>query len=117
MTDAELVKEATRRGILVPLPKTLEKYGLDMLLWLRILEGQGWACGVCGNMPPSGKLVTDHEHVKGWAKLPPEERRRYVRGLVCWIANHYWLGRGMDDRRAQGVVDYLKAYARRRPRG
>jgi len=89
--------------------------------WLALLDAQGGVCGVCGKLPnPSKKdgkirMVTDHEHVRGWASLPPERRKLYVRGLTDWFCNAHYLGRGITVAKAEGVVRYLKAYADRRP--
>jgi hypothetical protein len=60
-------------------------------------------------------MVIDHEHVRGWKKMPPEQRKLYVRGLTCWYCNSTYLGRGLTVAKAEGVVRYLKAYAARRP--
>lgn len=94
--------------ICVPKPATLKRYGLTGEAWLAILEAQGGVCYVCQKAPPSGRLCTDHEHVRGWKGKPPEERRRFVRGLLCWTCNHYYLGRGITVAKARRVVEYLE---------
>lgn len=93
-----------------PAPATLRKYGLTPELWNRLAASQGFACFVCLRQPSTGRLCVDHEHVKGWKKLPPEERRRYVRGLLCWTCNHFAVGRGVTLERARRVVAYLARY-------
>lgn len=103
------------KPVLVPSPATLAKYGLSRDEWTEIFKRQHGGCGVCGNVPESGRLVIDHEHVRGWKVMPPEQRKLYVRGLTCWYCNHAYLGRGINIDKAQGVVDYLTAYAARRP--
>ena len=97
-----------------PKPQTLRKYGLTLQAWQAILRAQGGACAVCRQVPKTGRLVTDHEHVKGWKKMPPEQRKLYVRGLLCWWCNHAYLGRGITLYKARGVVAYLMAYKKRR---
>lgn len=99
--------------IKVPSAKTLKKYGLDAESWLAILDAQGWACAICKMVPRTGRLNTDHFHVKRWKKLPAEKRRRYVRGLTCWNCNRYYLGRGINIQRAISVVAYLRAFEAR----
>ena len=104
----------------VPTLPTLLKYGfgsgeaaLDpdpVQDWAKLLEAQGGVCGVCGRVPESGRMNIDHEHVKGWTNMPAEERRKYVRGIVCWFDNLYSLRKGMTVERALGVARYLKAY-------
>ena len=78
-----------------------------------MLDRQGGVCAVCRRLPKSGKLVTDHEHVRGWRQMPPEQRRRYVRGILCNFCNYRRVGRGMSLEAARGVVAYLEAYALR----
>lgn len=110
-----LVERAEALGIKIPSVQTLKKYGLETYEWLQILQDQGWVCPIMGTVPSSGRFVTDHEHAKGWAKMPPGERKRYVRGITSWYANHAYLGRGISVERAENVVRYLKAYEERRP--
>ena len=62
-----------------PTKATLRKYGLVLPEWRAILERQGGVCAICGQVTSSGRLVTDHEHVRGWKKLPPAMRARTVR--------------------------------------
>ncbi len=107
--------EDVQPKVQVPSDVTLKKYGLSSEEWLDMLAEQGGVCGVCGRVPATGRLVTDHEHVAGWKKMPPEQRKMYVRGLVCWFDNHSYLGRGITVAKAEGVVAYLKRYQARRP--
>lgn len=97
-----------------PSRPTLKKYGLTYEDWRYIAYRQGYRCGVCGE--ERERLVIDHEHVRGWKAMPPEERRKYVRGLTCWYCNHAYLGRGITIEKARGVLNYLLAYADRRLR-
>ncbi len=83
--------------------------------WLALLNFQGGVCPVCEKAPPSGRFVIDHEHVRGWAKMPPERRRGCVRGLLCWTCNRYALARGMNITRANRIAWYLRAYADGKP--
>ena len=100
--------------IQVPKPATLKKYGLTEKFWRAIIKRQGPHCAVCGKVPSTNRLVIDHEHVKGWKKLPPEQRRRYIRGLCCWVCNHYVLCRGISIAKLKGAVKYLKRYEERK---
>jgi hypothetical protein len=96
-----------------PARRTLGKYGLSLDDWLAVLDRQGGVCAVCGQSPPSGRLVVDHEHVPGWKKMPAWKRRLHVRGIVCWFCNHYYLGKGITLGRARAVVRYLEEHDRR----
>jgi hypothetical protein len=96
--------------ISVPSPATLAKYGLSEAEWRSIGERQGWVCAICKKEPTNGRLCIDHEHAKGWKKMPPEQRKLYVRGLLDWFCNHYYVGRGITIPKAQNVVTYLSNY-------
>jgi hypothetical protein len=97
-------------GIRLPSPATLAKYGLTVGMFRVLLEAQDYRCAVCGNKPATGRLVIDHKHVKGWKKMPPEQRRLFVRGLTDWYCNHAYLGRGITLEKARGVVEYLERF-------
>lgn len=94
----------------VPKEITLLKYGLTATEWNQILASQKGVCAVCKKLPPSGRMCIDHEHVKGWKKMLPMDKRNYVRGLLCWTCNFNYCGRGITIQRAQNVVNYLTRY-------
>ena len=100
----------------IPTQKTLEKYGLTSADFMAMLEAQNFICPICGKTPnPSAKdgkirFVVDHYHAKGWKKMPPEKRRLYVRGLLCWYDNRYFLSKGITREKAQAVNEYLKEF-------
>ena len=94
----------------VPTKQTLKKYGLTEDEWRAILDRQGGGCGVCGNVPPSGTLHIDHHHVKGWKAMAGNERRYYVRGLLCWFDNGVLLRRGASPARLRAAAEYLERY-------
>jgi hypothetical protein len=98
-----------------PSKVTLRKYGLSAEEWEAILASQDGVCAVCKTVPKSNRLNTDHEHVKNWKKLPPEKRKLYVRGLLCYWCNKTYVGRAITIAKAENVVAFLKAYASRRP--
>lgn len=109
---SKIEAEAFGLGIVPPSPQTLEKYGLTSDEWLAILKAQGWQCPICEKSHK--RWNTDHEHVRGWAKMPPHERKLYVRGVLCWHCNHKVVRDTRDAAQAQRVADYLKAYDERR---
>lgn len=104
-----------------PTATTLKKYGLTVATWFEHLDRQGGSCGVCREVPNPSKrdgkrrLVIEHEHVRGWKNMPDERRALYVRGLTCFRCNTQYLGRGISVQRAEYLVEYLRAYAERRP--
>ena len=93
-----------------PTPATLAKYGLSIEEWWAQLERQGGVCPILGTVPSTGRFVMDHEHVRGWKQMPPDQRKQYVRGIVSWFANHAYLGRGISVERALRVALYLARY-------
>lgn len=111
-----LVEEAEAHGIRPPSPATLRRYGLTAGDWLGLLKAQGWRCPVCLKSGPTVKWNTDHDHVPGWAKRPPEERKRYVRGVLCSYCNHRRVNSRMPADEARRIADYLSAYENRRDR-
>lgn len=111
----ELTREAVERGVRLPTAPTLAKYGLTLLSWLQTLAEQGWVCPIHGAAPPSGHYVTDHEHVRCWKEMPPEQRALYVRGVCCWTCNRYLLARGVTPETADRIALYLRRYNARRP--
>ena len=98
-----------------PKPNTLRKYGLNAEEWRAMADRQNHSCAVCKQEPTKGRLCIDHEHRKGWKKMPPEERKRYVRGLLCFRCNTTFVGRGVTIDRSRNVTAYLEAYEVRRP--
>lgn len=98
----------------VPAPSTLRKYGLTLQLWRGILTEQGGGCGVCGGVPPSGTLHIEHEHVRGFKEMHPDIKRRFVRGLCCWMCNSVFLRRGATPEKLHAAAEYLARYAQRK---
>lgn len=116
---SKLTLEAFNQGITPPAARTLATYGLTQDEWIALLKAQGWKCPICllGNdRPKTGKQAlwnTDHEHVPGWAKMPPEERKKHVRGILCYRCNHRVLGNLRDHETVQRMADYLRAHHER----
>jgi len=96
-----------------PSAATLRKYGVTAEQWLEILASQGNVCAICGKVPSTGRWVTDHAHVKGYKKLPDDQRRALIRGICCWWCNKTHLGRGITIDKAKAVVAYLQAFETR----
>ena len=105
----------------VPAKSTLQRYGLDYAGWLQIIQldvhtmpggGMSWFCPVCGEFPKGGKSVIDHQHVRGWKTMPPVERRKYVRGVVCITCNHWILTSHGTVGKFLAAADYLKRFGK-----
>ena len=103
--------------LLTPKTATLAQYGMDERDFRDLAVPQGWACGVCGNLPDSGRLFIDHEHVVGWKKMPPQERRKYIRGLACYRCNRFILNARITFKLLRLAADYLERYERAKELG
>lgn len=109
-----LEREAVRRGVKPPSLATLRRYGITALEWLELLARQGWRCPICLKHARLVKLNTDHDHVPRWKYMAPDERRRYVRGVLCAYCNHRRVNSRMSALEARRIADYLAAYEARR---
>ena len=78
--------------------------------WNQIAKKQGFKCGICGKEPSTGRLCIDHEHAIGWKKMSAARRKLYVRGLLCWVCNHYIVGRGVTTEKLKAAVIYMNEY-------
>jgi hypothetical protein len=108
-----LQRAAARRGIKPPSETTLRRYGLTADDWLGLLKAQGWRCPICERGAAALKLNTDHDHVPRWKYLKPEERRLYVRGVLCAYCNFRRVHSRMSALEARRIADYLAAYEKR----
>jgi hypothetical protein len=66
-------------------------------------------------VPKSGRLNVDHFHTKGWKNMAPARRKLYVRGLVCYFCNRFFLARGATPEKLRNGAAYLEEWASRRP--
>lgn len=99
-----------------PKKETLRKYGLDLNQWIELVAQKQGRCWVCGRTPdPTGsvRFVVDHEHVKDYKKKSADEKRKFIRGILCWNCNKNFLGKGITTVRARNVYQYLVDYDRR----
>src|SRR3972149_8874044 len=98
----------------MPTNVTLKKYGLSLDEWQALYDKYNGACHVCYQKPSTGRLNVEHEHVKGWRKMKPEERKKYIRGLACYICNHRLLTRGVTIEKLLNAAKYLRDYEERK---
>jgi hypothetical protein len=112
--STELTLEAFRHGVTPPAPATLARYGLTSEEWLELLAAQDWQCPICERPAGELKLNTDHEHVRGFDKLKPSEKKQYTRGVLCAHCNFRKVHSTNDGVTSQRIADYVKAYERRR---
>ena len=88
-----------------PASSTLAKYGLSLSEWTAMYDEYDGACHCCG--AEGRRLVIDHDHVRGWRDMPPEERKVHVRGLACPSCNHFVLTRYADAEKHRQAAEYL----------
>ena len=82
--------------------------------WLTTLALQDWRCPIRDH--EANAYVVDHEHVRGWKMMPPAQRAKYVRGIVCAGCNYFLLSRHLDSAAlATRIAAYLAAYEAVRP--
>lgn len=107
-----LRSEAESRGIRIPVAKTLRIYGITENEWIKLLKSQDWKCAVCRREKATWN--TDHEHIPGWKKLTPNQRRIYVRGILCWYCNRHVVDSNLSVESARRLTEYLEKYESRR---
>lgn len=107
----DMKKAKVPAALVIPLGNTLEKYGLDALDYRMIYLSQGGVCPVCEKAPMTGRFYVDHAHVKGWKNMPPEKRKTFVRGLLCYFCNRFYLAKAISKAKAANIIKYLDDYA------
>jgi hypothetical protein len=86
----------------------LTRYGLTQADFDRLLEAQGWACGMCREQFEGGDAIcVDHNH----ACCPDEKKScgKCVRGLLCVSCN---TALGIIERKYEMARAYLDTRAR-----
>lgn len=82
-------------------------YGVTDEYFQNLLVAQNNACAVCYKPFERSKQVhIDHEHVKLFSKMKPENKIKFVRGLVCFFCNVFLIGKNTKETINQ-VYDYL----------
>ena len=90
-----------------------KNYGISLEYWNKLFEDQKGVCWICQIMPNNNILCIDHLHKKGYKKMEPTEKAKYVRGLLCFSCNTAF---GRIERRKnprlllERVVEYFKVY-------
>ena len=100
--------------MIIPLPRTLRKYGMTEQDWIEMYNNQGGRCAICSNSLEGKRANIDHFHRPNWKKLSDEKRKQDVRGLLCWTCNHLIVGRGVTIPRLYKAVGYLENFEKRK---
>lgn len=107
--------EGSRYEIREPRPATLKKYGLTLNEWKEIVCQQGYRCPICMNVLCKTTNI-DHYHAKQWAKMSPERRKLFIRGVTCWYCNKNAMYKGITIDKVQRTLNYLLTFEKRRPK-
>ena len=89
-----------------PSDRTLAKYGMDGMDWLKLMIPQAWACKICKRSFKEVRHFIDHNHVKGFKNMPAQMKRQHVRGLLCFTCNRYRVAKNTLET-ASRVFEYL----------
>ena len=87
-------------------------YGLTPENHNQLFVNQEGNCAICGRNQSEFKklLYVDHLHIEGYDDLPPEEKGKYVRGLLCSTCNSA-IGLLFDSSSVcYQAGNYIKAY-------
>jgi hypothetical protein len=98
------------QNLRLPSQNVLNKYGITLEEWITIFKAQGWKCPICNKIPKTGsptEFNIDHKHVPKWKKMPPEQRKKYVRGILCQWCNRSYMAKAMTIEKAQNIIKYL----------
>jgi hypothetical protein len=83
-------------------------YGLTLKRYTNMMVAQDGRCAVCRRQfGPHLRANVDHRHVPGYKKLLPEEKKKYVRGILCFQCNKFKVGRHTTAT-AKQIYDYLR---------
>jgi hypothetical protein len=81
-----------------------KKYGLN---WGEYLDLICNGCNICGSKV---RLAVDHRHVKNYKKLKPEEKRKEVRGCLCFRHNKFTVGGLEIDKESRKTLNKIIEY-------
>lgn len=83
--------------------RLLKTYGITLEEYKEKLDSQGGVCYICKKVYP--RMNVDHMHIKGFKKLSLEEKKKYVRGILCFVCNTTI---GKLERRKSGCRELLE---------
>jgi len=93
--------------------RLIQTYGITTDDYDRMYEEQGEKCYICKHAPTTIRFSVDHRHVKGYKKLSSEEKRKEVRGLLCFCCNTI-IGKlekyNFSRQRLEEIVKYFLKY-------
>ena len=96
--------------------RLLKTYGITLEDWNKMFDKQQGVCYICETMPPNKILCVDHIHQKGYKQMDGRLKKKYVRGLLCYLCNTGLKGfektaDGHKNRnRLEGTYRYFKEF-------
>lgn len=91
-----------------------DTYGITLAEWEEMLLLQNNVCAMCKTMPNSGVLCVDHIHIAGYKKMEPQQKKKYVRALVCFLCNTSF-GRIERRKNPRQLLSYIVDFFSKHP--
>ena len=90
--------------------RLLRTYGITLLEFNQTLKEQGGVCAICKKAHP--RMCLDHIHVKGFKTMKSEDKKKYVRGILCFLCNTGLKGfeKTVDGKRNRQQLNGTYAY-------
>ena len=85
-----------------------DTYGITLDTYNYMYKTQKGKCLFCDRKYKV--LNVDHRHVLKYKKLPPEEKAKEVRGLLCLRCNKFTLGGLEIHKNARQILEKMIAY-------
>lgn len=91
--------------------RLLTTYGLTLDEYEEKLKRQGEGCFICGTKK---RLNVDHRHIPKFKSLSSEDKKKEVRGILCFRHNKFTIGGLEIDKDARHtlnkVIEYFALY-------
>lgn len=87
-------------------------YGISLATYEALFKHQNGKCAICGNPPKNKSLNVDHRHVKKFKAMEPCQKRKEVRGLLCFKCNKFLMGALENYKNPREVLAALNEYCR-----
>lgn len=91
-----------------------QTYGITLEEWEQMYKEQNETCFICKRLYP--RMCVDHVHVPGFKKMLPEDKKKYVRGILCFMCNTHLKGLEktkdgeLNRQRLNGTVEYFQKF-------
>lgn len=91
-------------------------YGITLEDHTEMRSRQNYQCYICNVSETETNLCVDHIHQLGFKKMGSEEKKKYIRGLLCYMCNTGIKGfdktkSGTKNRqRLEGTIRYFNEF-------